>query len=385
MNRITIALCFAVGAIVTAPTQAETPQAAITTIEAFSTMPQIRSVSVSPDGDRVAIVRATNKNGDYVIEIRETKDLSKKPVLLGADKMKVDSVSWLNNKKIGVSFRQLLKARAHKRWVGNYAITDADGKGSWVIPLKDRARGFDIIDRLPNNEDEVLVETDINHNFIPDVIRYNITTNKYKTVLRGNTKQQGSFIPDADGEIRAATGWNPADTAIDLYARKKGSSSWELVKQNTPFEREEFGFLGFSKENPNEAYVIANRGEDKAGLYIYDLNKKKYSERIFGLKTVDVESISQNPYTHELNSISYTSKHPKKYFLNPNEEALYQSIRSLFKGQYVDILSRSKNDDALVIMSMGDSDSGTYYLITDKSKLQKIGERLPLVDKTKLG
>ena len=46
-------------------------------VEAFSIMPMIRSVSVSPDGKQLAVVRASTKNGDYYIEIRQISDLTK--------------------------------------------------------------------------------------------------------------------------------------------------------------------------------------------------------------------------------------------------------------------------------------------------------------------
>ncbi|MCL1078095.1 S9 family peptidase [Parashewanella spongiae] len=387
MKKIILSLCISacLGSIVSNNAIAEdNPVKTVSTIEAFATMPQVSSVSVSPNGQKIAIVRATNREGDYIVEIRDTKDLGKKPVILGADRMKVQGVSWLNNEKIGVSFRQLLESGAHKYWTGQFAITDANGKGKWVLPSK-KVRGFGIIDLLPNNKNEVLAQADTNSNGTPDVIRYNIKTNNYKTIMRGNSKQEGSFTPDADGEIRGASGWNRADTTIDLYARKKGSDDWQRVRQISPNLREQYEFLGFSKDRPNDVYIKANLGEDKAGIYTYNLENNIFSERLFGLENVDVDGVSFNPYTQQVTSYNYTSKHPQKYFVDESEQILYDSLKSIFKGKHVSITSRSKNDNAIIVRTMGDQDTGTFYLITDKKKVSPIGERLPLVDKSKLG
>ncbi len=353
-------------------------------LDAFTMMPVIRSVSVSDDGRRIAILRSTTKLGDYVIEIRETNNLSKKPIVLGANKMMVSSVTWLNNDRIGVSFRQILKQGSRKRWVNEFAITDANGKSGWLIPTKSKKiAGFSIIDKLSDNKDEILVETDVNRNYIPDVIRYNIKTGRSVTVMRGNTKIQGSFIADHDGEIRAASGWNLSDRTIDLYVREKGSSKWQVIHKISPEKRENYSFAGFSKENPNEVYVNANMGEDKTGIYLYNIETKKYSERLFGLKSVDSNGVLFSKKGDFL-GFSYISKTYKRYFTDENEKALYDGLKPLFKGKQISIISRSDDDNALVIRTSSSKDSGSYYLLTNKKKLEKIGERLPLLDKDKL-
>jgi len=177
----------------------------ISSIDAFSMASAIRSVVTSPNGKNLAILRATTKDGDYIIEIRDPNNLEKDPVRLGADKMLISSIIWLNDEKIGVMFRQILEDGNRKYWVNKFAITDADGKGDWLLPFKDKRNvQFQIINRLPDNKDEVLVEVDINNNYIPDVVRFNINTGRSVTIMRGNEKISGSFVSDYDGDIRIA-------------------------------------------------------------------------------------------------------------------------------------------------------------------------------------
>lgn len=349
-------------------------------VEAFSILPMIRSVSVSPDGKQLAIVRASTKNGDYYIEIRQTKDLTKEPIKLGASKMLVSGVSWLNNEKISVSFRQILRDGARSYWVNQFAITDTDGKGGWLVPFqsKKNIRGYNIIDSLPNNPDEVLVEVDINNNFIPDVVRMNIKTGRTKTIMRGNTKRSGGFSADADGEIRTATGWNASEGTIDLFARKKGDDDWQLIFQNSPKDRENFAFIGFNDENPNELWVNANMGENTTGIYLYNLETKQYSERLFGLESVDVGGVMFDRFGKSL-GFSYTTKQPKRYFLDAEMKSIYQGIEDLFKGEFVSISSYSDDLNQLVIRTASAKNPGTYYLLSYQQKLNKIGDVSPQI------
>ena len=69
-------------------------------LDAFASLPAMTQATVPLDGSKLAIVRATSKDGDYIVEIRLTNDLSAEPVRLGASRMEITSVSWLNNDKL---------------------------------------------------------------------------------------------------------------------------------------------------------------------------------------------------------------------------------------------------------------------------------------------
>ena len=357
----------------------------ISSIDAFSMASAIRSVVTSPNGKNLAILRATTKDGDYIIEIRDPNNLEKDPVRLGADKMLISSIIWLNDEKIGVMFRQILEDGNRKYWVNKFAITDADGKGDWLLPFKDKRNvQFQIINRLPDNKDEVLVEVDINNNYIPDVVRFNINTGRSVTIMRGNEKISGSFVSDYDGDIRIAQGWNKSDNAIDHYARVRGDDDWKVIKQVSPKKRENFEILGFTKDNPDEVYINANLGENTTGIYIYNIKTAKYSTRQFGLESVDTDGVILDS-DGTIKGFRYTTKQPKNYYIDPNAQALQESIASLFKGKFVRIMSRSDDDNVLVLNVSADDNPGSYYIVTNKQKLTKIGDRLPFIDKSKLG
>jgi dipeptidyl aminopeptidase/acylaminoacyl peptidase len=350
-------------------------------LDAFAVLPAMNQATLSLDGLRVAIVRATSKDGDYIVEIYSTKDLKADPVRLGADRMEITNVGWLNNEKLLVQFRQNIQDGNRNYWVTKAAIANADGKGDWRIPFpKENRANYAVLDTLMDDPEYILLTRDINDNRIPDVIRYNINTGATKTILRGNEKISGGFIPDPYGEIRAASGYDAASNSVKQYARVQGETEWREIHSNSPDNRDEWDFLYFSHNNPDEVYVRANLKENLAAIYTYNIKTNIYSDKLFGLKSVDVDSVilsRKSTNRGQLLGYSYTSKHPKQVFVDPDEEQLFKGVEALFPKKVVSLVSRSEDDNAIIIRTSSAKDPGSYFLLTDKKKLEFLGERYP--------
>lgn len=351
-------------------------------VESFAVSSVMSNVSVSPDGKQLGYMRAATKKGDYLIEIRKIDDLSGKPVILGSDRMEITSFSWLNNKKIMVNFRQNVKDGAGSYWASKRGIVNSNGKGRWEIP----DFNFDILDRLPDEDNYILITYDNNDNFIPDVVKYNIKSGSTKTVMRGNEKVSGGFVADDDGQIRAGSGFDAATTSILQYSRLSVDDDWKLIHTQSPDNRESFDFIGFVKGNPDEIYVRANMGKNTKGIYIYNIRTDEVIEQFSVSVDAGRVMLSNKPGDRgRLLGFTYTGKHPKPTYIDEYEGAMYDAISALFPGKYVSMSSRSDDDSAIVIRTNGDKDPGTYYLMLDKKDLSMLGEVNPLIDKEKLG
>jgi dipeptidyl aminopeptidase/acylaminoacyl peptidase len=352
-------------------------------LDAFAMLPAMTQASLSFDGKKLAIIRATSIDGDYVVEIRPTANLSAEPVTLGASRMEVTGINWLNNEKLLVNFRQNIQDGNDNYWVTKAAIVNADGKGDWRIPFpKENRANYSVMDILPDDPNNILLTYDINDNRIPDVVKFNINNGSTKTIMRGNDKISGGFIADAEGEIRAGTGYDAATNTIKQYARLTGDDEWREIFSNSPENRENWEFLYFNAANPDEVYVNANLGNDTTGIYTYNIRTGQYSERLFGLESVDAGSVmlsSKSEDRGKLLGFTYTGKYLTRYFVDAAEEALYQGIADLFPGKEISLVSRADDDNAIVIRTTSAKDPGSYFLLTDKKKLDFLGERYPLL------
>ncbi|MEQ3659599.1 MAG: prolyl oligopeptidase family serine peptidase [Glaciecola sp.] len=357
-------------------------------IEAFAIEPAMKTVNLSPNGKKIGYLRAMSKRGDYILEVRPTSNLGAEPVVFGADRMEMTNFFWLNDEQIMVSFRQNIQDGNRNYWVTKRAIVNSDGTGKWEVPFaKENFTNYGIVRVDRSDPEHIYLSYDINGDRFPDVIRYNINSGRTNTILRGNEKVSGGFIADYDNEVRAGEGYDASTSSIVLYARAKGSTEWQEIHKNSPESREIFDFLYFNKENPNEIYVRATLGNNTAGIYTYNIETKTFSERLFGLESVDASDViisTKLANTGELLGFSYTAKHPKRYFINPDEDALYKSVQAIFPKKFVSLPSRSEDDSMIIVRTSGDKDPGTYYLLKGKQELVFIGDTAPLIDSEKL-
>ncbi|OIQ47318.1 MAG: peptidase S9 [Gammaproteobacteria bacterium MedPE] len=357
-------------------------------IESFAVLPAVTQATVSPNGKRIIIRRATTKDGDYILEVRKTRDLKKKPVLFGAKHMEISNAFWLNNDLMAVNFTQNIQDGNRNYWVNKFAIVNADGKEKWRIPFpKDNQARFSLRSVLPDDPKHVLMSYDIDDDRKPDLIKYNIYTGRTKTVIRSTTKL-GGFIADTKGKMRAASSYDLKNNTIDQYVRSSVDDEWELIYKNRPENRERFEFLSFSAENLQDIYINANRGQDTTGIYTYNIKTKQYSERLFGLKNVDVDGVvlsRKKADRGRLLGFSYTGKEPKVHWLDEYEQQLRDAIKAAFPGKFVSLASRSEDDKQIVVRTSAGNDPGTFYLLSNLKDVQVIGERFPLINRDLLG
>jgi dipeptidyl aminopeptidase/acylaminoacyl peptidase len=358
-------------------------------IESFAVLPALQQVSLSPDGKKIIIMRATSKDGDYILEVRQTDKITEDPVLFGSERMEIQSARWLNNELMAVNFSQNIQDGNRNYYASKFAIVQADGKGDWRVPFpKDNQARFSLISLLRDDPKNVLISYDINDDRLPDVVKYNIYNGRTRTIFRANTKLSAGLIPDNTGEIRAANAYDAKNNSLDQYVRLSPDDEWELIFKNRAENREQFDFLAFSRENPQEVFISANRGNDTTGIYTYNIETKVYSERLFGLENVDVDDVilsNKEADRGRLIGFSYTGKQPTAYWLDEYEQNLRDAIEAAFPGKYVSLASRSEDDNQIVVRTSASDDPGTYYLLSNKKDIKVIGERFPLIDRELLG
>lgn len=354
---------------------------------AWTMMEVIRDVKTSPDGKELMILRAASKEGPYVVEVYPTDNLKAEPVRFGGGNTDIRSAQWVRNGYLYVNaYRDIQKANRFYQ-IQRPAIIRSDGKGDWVEIESDRVKvgayfETQLLDHLPDEPNWILISTDINNNRIPDIVRFNIKTGAKATKHRGNTKIPGGFGVDLDGEVRIGSGYDFGENAFKFWVREKGKDDWKHVHSVTPQNRENFDFLGFHSGNPNELIVRANNGEDTAGIYLYDMETDKLSERIFGHPSYDALDVIQSWKKGDRGRIigfTYIGKYPKTHYIDEDAKVFHDSIRSQFKDPRVSLISRSSDDNVIVIYTQGPKNPGSYYLLRDKSELTFLGAEKPLL------
>ncbi len=305
MKGILSAIAVGALALVNLPAQAAQPQRP--GIEQLAAFPQFSGFVLSPDGKHIAALRGNGE--ERVIAVWKTDALDQQPTLIGAQKMKITSVSFIKNDRLAVSFWQpydLRTDRLTKTFLSKLMITDLEGK-EWHSPLTPpRAASRDeelmqartsptVLDRLPNDPNHILVVNNVGSE-AGDVYQVDLRDYSSKRIQMSEERVAG-YVTDLDGALRARLQQNVDGKGAYVSAefRNGETGAWEEHFRSYVKNRDRTEIVGFG-EDPNIAFILSNQGQDKSIIYEYDIAAKKRKEVLFQHRFFDASRVVVNPY-----------------------------------------------------------------------------------------
>ena len=375
-------------------------QQALTGFEAFAQEPAMSFASVSPDGKHLATLQRFAKDGKQFLLIYELGDMAKKPVTLGSDRMDIVSAGWANNERLVVRFRQdvetLQRLGVDTRQVSKLATVDRKGKQWLEIPRRRADRrsatakaiqqfgGAAVFDRLPKDDDHILIYYDDDQNFVADIFRVNVETGSAQRVAKNSDRISITYMDD-DGDPRLATRFDEGSEAIIELARLKGETDWiEIGRTQASVGNVSSIFNAFRLVGPpssNEFYVLSNHETDTAAIYTYDLEKRQFGEMQFMHPQYDATGV-RTKLDEDKNDVilgfTFTGKSGDVYLVDPGEQALYAAINGILPDTGNSIVSRSQDGNTMVIRAEGPTMPPSWYLLNG-GRLDLLGRSLPFL------
>ncbi|MGV6800633.1 MAG: alpha/beta hydrolase family protein [bacterium] len=361
-------------------------------LEYFALRDAISNVSIAPDGKHLALMKIESREGNPIIEIYETDDLSKKPYRVGADPMEFTSLRWVNDYYIVFNARQKVRKRIDGFNRGVYEFRTA-GFNINTKKFVKFGENTAIANVLPKEPDTILISVAKENAFSNDddpfaafrpraYYRLNLKKGTTNLVMKGGGKVASASFDD-DGNPRLAFGYDAGTREFIYYARNPGESNWREAFRQDGYSHENFNPVGFNQEQPNIAYVVANNGHDLAGLWTFDTNTGTFGDLLFRDQYADVATARKHSnYWGEGDKVSgaiyYGAKFETHWF-DEEEHALWQQLEAVIPNAYqISVQSRSRDGSRMIAYNSGPHDPGSYYLVMDGS-IQKIGGRYPLL------
>lgn len=383
-------------------------QGEVVPLEYFATYPAVADVSLSPDGEYIAMRRLTARDGDYIVEVYSTGDFSAAPVRLGADRMEIQGVSWIAPEYLLVSFRQQVRDRIEGVNQGVFefrrAIVHRSGEGGFRT-LNDDVR---IVRRMAEDPDHIIIRTagldsnttvedlrgrSIGRVSTPDFYRYNVRTGRQTRILRGSSRF-GSYVLDPEGNPRFATSVDRATRSVQYFWRPDpDDSNWREV---LGFEVEDYRTYGqtgirvegFDPNRDNRAYVLAHNGENTVGAHILDLRTGEYVRTIYQREDVDILGSRYEPHIDrepQLAGFSFYADGERQYAWISQEMADLQAVvDNAFPDTRNTILSCVNECAQMLVFSQSSQEPGVYYYIADGQPVV-IGRSFPQLMEAALG
>ena len=361
-------------------------------IENFAIREVIQQVQVSPDGTKMALLRNDSKDGDPIIEIYETADLTKTPVRVAADPMELQSLAWVNDENLLLSARQRVRKRIRGFNQGVF-------RGQAVMYNLDSGKftKFDentgIANLLPFEPNKVILSVPRSNSSLADddpfaafrpraYYEVDLENGASRLVIKGNeAKAQYGF--DDRGTPIFTQGYEAANEKFNFYVRKPGEGGWDEIFSLDPYAFDDFTPVGFVPDSSSLIHVIANNGEDKAALWTFDVDKKAFVEKVASDDVHDIMGVRRHSnFWTRGSEIVGAVKHgpePDEIWFDETEEALMEQLRgALPNAGTVSITSRSRDGDTMIVANRSAKDPGSYYLLQDGA-LQMIGNQNPLL------
>lgn len=370
-------------------------------IDYWAIRDSVSSVSMSPDGKHVLILKIESKEGEHIMEIYDTSDFSKKLRRLNADPMEIISAQWVSDNHIfGTAWKVVRKSVSRPeedvRSYATYSYNLAKNKFSQIDG------NFNIISRLPKEPMKLLIAkgTSVGDGLGVDPFaafrprsfyKFDLNRGSKQLVLKGNEKY-GNISFDIDGNPRFANGFDQGSQEQIFYARGVGESKWDEIARYDLDEYENLyrvlggfqGFAGTSAEDPNIGYVIDNRGtSDKAALWEFDFNTKTFGKKLYENPDADVLNVQFNTHywggKNNLAAAVYSGAKRERHWFDMEEKALHEQFEQKIPNAHqVSITSRSRDGQSLIVSNSGPKDPGSYWIVQD-GKMAKLASRNPLL------
>ncbi|MEE4209314.1 MAG: prolyl oligopeptidase family serine peptidase [Parvularcula sp.] len=373
-------------------------------IDVWALRDVVNAVDLSPSGEYLLVHKVESRDGEYLLEIYKTDDLSKPYRRLNADPMEIRSARWVTDNLIfGTAWQQVRETvRGPEDDTYDYLTYSYNLEQN---KFKSIPESFDIVSEMPDKPNKVIVAAaNANTNglgvdpfaaFRPrNYYELDLETGTKSLVLRGTSKY-GQITFDNDGNPRVAVGFD-ADNKVKTYYRKPGDGAWTqfgpAFDQDNHENLHRFltGFRGLahiSPDDPNLGYMIETReGEDKAALWEFNFETGQFGKKLFQDENADVMAVGTHsiPGRETLAYAQYPGEKWERHWFDEGEKALYEALeKQIPYAHQINISSRSLDGTRMIVTNRGPHDPGSFWLVKD-GKLAKLGSRNPLLNQDNL-
>jgi dipeptidyl aminopeptidase/acylaminoacyl peptidase len=249
---------------------------------------------------------------------------------------------------------------------------DKDGKQVRDLTPFDKVR-VELIDRLWDDPDHVLISMNKRNAEIFDVYRLNVVSGELTLVAQNHGNVVG-WLTDHAGRVRVAQANDGVNTSL-LY-RETETNDFRLVLTTNFRERLEPLFFTFDNE---ALYAISNLARDKAAVVRFDPRTAKETAVLAKRPDVDVDGVSYSRHRKVLTEYQFNTWKQQHSFFDPETEALYRKIKAKLPGYEIDGLdNHDKAEEVFIVHAYNDRTRGAEYLYEKRiNKLTKLADRTP--------
>lgn len=376
--------------------------AAAQTIQAkqFGAREMVRDVSVSPDGQRVALVVATGTRGTGLLVSSPEGQLKSILNYAGDPPVQLSHCSWSTATRLVCTLFGIVDRGGEPIGMTRMLAINADGSNAKELSarqkqgqLYERYFGGGILDWLPDdNGSNVLML----RQFVPEqgtgtLVAQNReglgvervdTVSLKRTVVEAPRSTSADYVTDGHGVTRVmatrprlSSGYF-GDEIVYKY-RRADSKDWESLSTVKLSGYLSSGFLPYAVDRDLDiAYGFDNLDGRKA-LYKIALDGSLKRDLVLARPDVDVDGLVRIGRQQRVVGVSYATDRRQVSYFDPKISALVASLGKAVSGApTIGVTDASLNEKKLVVFAGSDLNPGGYYLLDQTTK--KMAEIAPV-------
>jgi dipeptidyl aminopeptidase/acylaminoacyl peptidase len=353
-------------------------------IQAFFRKPSFLGAVLSPDRKLMAALSPVNERFNLVIYDIEKRTATRLTNLSGSD---VNTVAWANDRRVIFTTGDQ-QGKEFRGDGGLFAINiDGSDPATLVKPFVTGSsvsrvpRITNIMRRIPDNSDEVLVSANDRSVDTWDVYRMNVQTGRKTLVNASSPGNVVNWVLDPANVPRAAYCMDFEKGRFWFaYLADPQGREWKTFAQWDEQLKDVIIPLAFDPTNPKLMFVASNVGRDTMALFDFDTTTGKLNELIHGDDRYDVFSFlllgmplgeggrlifgGTEDKPAALVGLVYQADKPKIVWFDEAAAKAHASMSASFPGN---VTSFDVNSPRALVFTRSDTQPGEYF-IYDRAK-----------------
>lgn len=353
----------------------------------FGARPAVEQISLSPDGERVAIVSPDKGQGNVLIVTRP--GLTEVTPIMRASGApdRLTDCHWVSNTRIVCRIYLLQNERGKTIELTRTVAIDADGANRRMLSAFSSAnavrrmqRGGDVIDWL-GGEGGVLMTRD----YVPEALNDDIGENRdgfgvervdTATLKRSTVEQPDpeavEYLADGGGRVRIigtrrtlASGYG--SPVVTYRYRLNDDRQWRpLGALNLDSGQ---GFDPYAVDRTTNVVYGFERHDGRRALYSIALDGSLAKKPVFARPDVDVDGLVRIGRQGRVVGASFATDRRQTVFFDPDLQKLQASLaRKLPRLPLITFLDADAPENRLLLWVGSDVDPGHYYVFDKKTR-----------------
>ena len=334
-------------------------------LSAYVAEEPIRSISMSPDGSKIAVVQKIYGERFALVVADLNRENSILYTLKDTNEQKLFAVNWVSNTRLVTALVGAIKFGNTILPYTRMIAFDANGSNKAVLMANDKRlkNNFylsNIANVLPNDPNHILA---YGYDSGLSIYKVDVYTGGVEKVARGGTQTIG-FRFDDKGDPRLRFDYSRGTDTIKVLALVPGTTRWERILKIHAGEIEsKVTERGAGLDAANAVLMLDRKGSDNfIALQKYDVRAEKLTETVFKIEGHDIDDTIVDDTGSKIIGVTYITDRPQHIYFEKHLQSVQEALEKKFPNGTVTILSSSSDGQRFLVLSEAPWTRGKYYV-----------------------